>query len=65
VEQAYLLRVLSNHENELEVVHSQCDIVELVDVRQEDDVLDGILYDIGVICYGSAKQISVKRGDVP
>jgi hypothetical protein len=51
--EAYLLRVLSHHEDKLEVVHPKRYVVELVDVRQEDDVLDGIFYNLGVIRYDS------------
>jgi hypothetical protein len=43
------LRVLRYHQDELEVVHSQRDVVELVDVREEDDVLDGILDDLCMV----------------
>lgn len=43
--------VLSDHENQLEVVHSQSYIVELVHIGKEDDVLDCILYDLGVVRY--------------
>lgn len=41
--------ILRDHEDELEVVHSQSHVVELVDVREEDDVLDGVFDDIGVV----------------
>ena len=44
-----LLGVLRDHEHQLEVVHSQCDIVEPVDVGEEDHVLDGLLYDSRVV----------------
>lgn len=44
----YLLRILSDHEDQLEIVHSQSYIVELVHIGKEDDVLDCILYDLRV-----------------
>lgn len=44
-----LLRVLRYHKDELEIVHSQCDIIQLVDVREEDDVLDSILDDLCMV----------------
>ena len=47
----YLLRILSDHEDELEIVHSQSDIVQLIDVGQEDDVFDGVFDDLGVVGY--------------
>lgn len=43
-----LLRVLRDHEDKLEVVHSERDVVQLVDVREEDDVLDRVLHDVRV-----------------
>lgn len=39
----HLLRVLSNHEDEREVVHPQCEVKERVGVAEEDDVRDGVL----------------------
>lgn len=44
----YLLRILSDHEDQLEIVHSQSYIVELVHIGKEDDILDCILYDLRV-----------------
>jgi hypothetical protein len=38
-----LLRVLSDHEHEGEVVHAQREVEELVGITEEDDVLDGVL----------------------
>lgn len=44
----YLLRILCDHEDQLEIVHSQSYIVELVHIGKEDDILDCILYDLRV-----------------
>lgn len=52
--------VLSNHENQLEVVHSQSHIIELVHIGKEDDVLDCILYDLGVVRYSFTNQQAKK-----
>ena len=43
------MRVLSDHQNELEVVHAQRDVIQLVHVREEDDVLDGVLDNVCVV----------------
>lgn len=48
-EETCLLRILSDHEDELEIVHSQSYIVELVHIGKEDDVLDCILYNLRVV----------------
>lgn len=45
-----LLGVLSHHEDQLEVVHAEGDVVERVDIREEDDVLDCLLDNVGVGC---------------
>lgn len=46
--ETYLLRILCDHEDQLEIVHSQSYIVELVHIGKEDDILDCILYDLRV-----------------
>ena len=48
-EETCLLRILSDHEDQLEIVHSQSYIVELVHIGKEDDVLDCILYNLRVV----------------
>ena len=45
---AYFLRVLRHHEDQLKVVHSQCDVIQLIDIGKEDDVLDSVFDDLWV-----------------
>jgi len=47
----YLLRVLSDHQDEGKVVHSQSEIEQFVGITEEDDVLDGILCPFSVSRY--------------
>ena len=50
---AHLLRLLSHHEDEREVVHAECEVEQLVGVTQEDDVLDGVFCALRVLgCTG-------------
>jgi len=53
-----LLRILCDHEDELEVVHAQSNVVELIDFREKDDILDRILDDVRVISYANFDQYS-------
>lgn len=49
VAKTHLLRELSNHEDETEVVHAKGNVEESVDIGQEDHVFDGILNHLRVL----------------
>jgi hypothetical protein len=46
---AHLLRVLRNHQDQLEVVHPERDVIQPIHVGKEDDELDRVLDDVGVL----------------
>jgi hypothetical protein len=41
--------MLGNHQHQRKVVHPECDIKELICVYKEDDILEGILNEVGVV----------------
>lgn len=43
-----LLRILSDHYDEREVVHPQGGIKELVRIHEEDNIFDRVFYEIGI-----------------
>lgn len=56
----HLLRILRDHEHQLEIVHPQRDVVQLVDVGQEDDILDGLLHDLRMLVLQMQQQAETR-----
>lgn len=65
----YLLRVLSDHEDEGEVVHPESEVEQLVGVAEEDNVLDSVLCSRRVLRYRpnyiSGRSSGAKGGNGP
>jgi hypothetical protein len=54
------LRVLRDHQHQFEVVHAKGDVVQLVDVGQEDDVLDGVFDNLGISSWETSVMLESK-----